>query len=211
MEDVMAYCSKLAGNVLRVDLGCLLTNKPRRSYLSRDFLDDSFGGLYTCDYGDMLSQHLRRIEGVGVVRIEHYGFEAEIGRAYGFGEILGKIKAAVEFVLWHKYPWIVTRDGSGFNWRYTFGEYLTAPGCAVEVGPNQQSYLTDFGCQVLQGLAGISDRARVDKVVDGTMIMDIIGQRPSPQEWRGAIDPMWDVAVTESVGSRDIRVVWDEL
>lgn len=214
MLEVKATTARSSDNVLKVDLSYLLTDFPRE-YANRNFRADVFRAA-TCTYGDMLSQQLRQINGVGAVRINHYSFEAEIGWAFDYVRVEESVREMTEFVLSQAVPWVVTRNSDGSsNWRYTYGDYLgSTPGSPVQI--RQMHYeedgsganaLTDLGRKVIQSLRGDDGEICVGHITDGSAFMYGTDRFLSKQ-LRG-LDSTFDYKASKVAGLRRVGAVWD--
>lgn len=194
--------------MIRVDLKYLVTSRSAFTHRYLNFRRDVSSHNQSPCYGDMLSQQLRRVEGVGDVTITHYGCKVGIGAMYDIRDMNRKVRKAVEFTLASSVPWIVVRGHDRLNWAYLFGAALLQNRhnhIDVRRTPDPQG-LTELGERLRAGLSSKSESNNhgVRMFNDFRAFMTASGD----QDWP-TLDAEFDALVTEVVGRRDLTIEWD--
>ncbi len=170
---------------VRVNLDFRLTEESPRRYDSLDYLADNHSVV---DYGAMLSQQLRRIDGVDSVAMGHYGCLVTVGGIFGRAHLKDEIIATVERTISVRIPWIVGRSGS--NWMFRFASPLMTTSGWIDNPDNPSSFdrLTELG-RVVCDMLKVARVSKYEVIVasDGPMcdcpIADVVGNREVEFEW----------------------------
>lgn len=191
--------------VIRVDLKYLLSRKQPYTCTSLHY---RWSTLWTADippdYGDMLSQQLRRIEGLHPPMMTPYGFKAAVGAMYDMRAMARTVKRAVETTLAAGTPWIVTRESDGSNWSFHFGRRLIVNrflGTTWQPDGENPNF-TPFGRRLARELHDPDNQ--LGSAYAHHLFMGI----SDAQDW-SSVDAEYERRVTEVASTRGLTVDWE--
>lgn len=191
-------------HTIRIDLRYLLTQRQPYTHAHLNYHADREWPTKP-DYGLMLSQQLRRIEGVSVVTITHYGCKVQIGAYYDPRELKKRIREAVEFTLKTAIPWTVGRNRRDKELSFCFGRAIvTGSSTGVNLTDHREDHkaITDFGRRVITGLNHPMGKPWI--LYEHHLFMGV----NDPQDW-ATIDLEFDRLAAKLVGVRDARFDWE--
>lgn len=189
-----------SGPVIRIDLKYPLSRRSPYTLTNPNYLRDEIqGGV---DYGMMLSQHLRRVEGVVSTTINPYGCLVETGIMYDAQALKERLGEVTQSVLTSAAPWMAKRDGNELNWAYAFGQPITYHGVVRPAGVGPDAYLTPLGERLEAGIETILVGS-----VNVSSSFIYVNPNLKPENWT-VMDATYDAIVQEAVGHREFTIEW---
>lgn len=162
------------------------------------------------DYGSMLGQQLRRIDGIASVTITHYGCKVTAGALYEPRKVKQDVRRAVEFTLTSQIPWTVRRPDT-LNWSFCFSERLIHPNRTrvdIRRGQDQDERrgLTGFGHMIASQFH--TDLGGPYTLQEYNLFMKIDDDERDEQAWPGQA-AVFEPLLIKLIGKRRVTIDWE--